>query len=75
MLMPDGCCLCGSRDQITWNTIPVSEQKNTFNNLTLNNQTINRAKEITESNKKKTELSLLLPILRQRWRCLLYDVN
>ncbi len=43
------------RNQITWNTIPVSKQKNTLNNLTLNNRTINRARGITESNKKKTE--------------------
>jgi hypothetical protein len=42
------------RDQITWNTIPVSEQKNTLNNQILNNRTTNRTKESTESNKKKT---------------------
>jgi hypothetical protein len=38
----------GLEDQNTWNTIPVSEQKNTLNNQTLNYRT-------NESKKRKIE--------------------
>jgi hypothetical protein len=41
------------RDQNTWNTIPVSEQKNTLNNQKLKNQTLNRKKE-NRTNKSGT---------------------
>ncbi len=34
--LPNGCCLCDCRKRNTWNTIPVSEQKNTLINRTLN---------------------------------------
>jgi hypothetical protein len=40
--LPDGCCLV---DRNTWNTIPVSEQKNTLNNWIIEQR--------TESNKRK----------------------
>jgi hypothetical protein len=46
-----GYCIW-SRDRNTWNTIPVSEQKNTLNNLTLN-RTKHWIKQSTESNKRK----------------------
>jgi hypothetical protein len=48
------------QDQITWNAIPESEQKNTLNNQTLNNRT--KARNQTKENRTNKSLIIKLTI-------------
>jgi hypothetical protein len=49
--LPDGCCY---GDQNTWNIFPVSEQK-----ITLNNRTLNNLMKQSKQNRNKSEFKII----------------